>query len=77
MPKTKTEELPVWKQPPHIGEKWVRKTTHAGQEQRTVVERTLGGHVNYIVGRWTRFSQIFTVTLEHWQQWQSRAVRKK
>lgn len=74
----KKTETPIWKQRPKIGEKWrLEGSFGVPTETRTVVERTLGGHVGYVSGRWTRFSQILMVTLEHWKQWQRFADQVK
>lgn len=71
MTKKAKADIPIWKQHPKIGEKWRREGSFdIPTETRTVVERTLGGHVGYVSGRWTRFSKIFTITLEHWKQWE-------
>lgn len=76
MPKKKqSEDLPIWKQPPRIGERWRMKNANGQQETRTVVERTLGGHVGFVVGRWTRFAHQEFCTLENWKSWRARAKR--
>lgn len=65
---------------PVAGEKWrYTKTPGIGfviehpTETRTVVDRTLGGSVVYVSGRFTRHALRIECTIEDWVEWQKTA----
>lgn len=62
-----------WQDAPRPGERW--RTVRKPVETRTVVDRTLGGHVVYVAGRFSRFAHRTACTEAEWQAWQKGARR--
>lgn len=62
----------TWNDRPHAGERW-RRRVKGKVETRTVRDRTLGGDVIYVRGKFTRFAQQHQCTEAEWFRWQKDA----
>jgi len=66
-----SDVVPVWKMPPHPGEKWRSRKPY---ETRHVVDRTFGGDVVY---RYGRSLYNASCSLAEWFDWERTAKMLK
>lgn len=64
----------TWNDPPQAGEVWYHRGPPA--ETRTVVDRTLGGDVCYVSGRFSRHASQRQCTEAEWLAWQAKATKR-